>query len=562
MKITGSSIKFYIFTISMCIFFIFPTMTGNAESRISGENRYETAVQISKEGWGESRTVILVQGNNFPDALAGAPLAYKYDAPILLTAPNRLVGVTEQEIRRLKAKEVIILGGTVAVSEAVEQKLVNDLNLNVKRIAGKNRYETAELIASEIGTYSKAILANGRNFPDALSIAPFAAKHGYPILLTNSSDLLSETKKMLKQADEIIIVGGPMAVNHTIQQKLNAKRISGENRYETAANIVKTFDKSQGNIYVTTGRNFPDALSGAVLAANNSGSIILTQANTLPQSIEALLREIPIKNINIIGGAIAVEDSVIETINNIPTYKKKENDSGTVIYYAPHPDDEVLTMGVGIANDLHYGYDVHVVLLSEGRSSRVYANLAKTFPDLTREEFGKSRIVEFHDAMERMGIPEENLHIYDLPDGGFPIEDAKEVVLEMENQLPGAFHKAFSYYDSHIDHVTSGQAVNELYHEGEISNAEFYISIYEYHQTEGVHLPVYNRELVIDGLLAYKVFNPEQHRYAIGYTSVPRWFDHILARPRSKVHEPSPFDLELRSQSTRWIYKAEEIINH
>src|SRR5699024_9075277 len=59
-------------------------------NRIEGELRYDTAIETSKAGWNKSDTVILSRGDEYADALAGVPLAYKLDAPILLTATDKL----------------------------------------------------------------------------------------------------------------------------------------------------------------------------------------------------------------------------------------------------------------------------------------------------------------------------------------------------------------------------------------------------------------------------------------------------------------------------------------
>src|SRR5690606_2671706 len=100
-------------------------------NRLAGDDRYRTAVAISQEGWKSADTVVLATGADFPDALAGGPLAYQQNAPILLTRPASLFEATEKEIVRLKAKKVIILGSTTAVSKAVEKKL-KDMGLAVE----------------------------------------------------------------------------------------------------------------------------------------------------------------------------------------------------------------------------------------------------------------------------------------------------------------------------------------------------------------------------------------------------------------------------------------------
>lgn len=91
-------------------------------TRIAGNNRYETAVAVSRHAFPKGAPVaIVVSGTTFPDALAAAPFGVK--GPILLTDPNRLPPETAAEIRRLGAKEVIIVGGVNAVSAQVETQL-------------------------------------------------------------------------------------------------------------------------------------------------------------------------------------------------------------------------------------------------------------------------------------------------------------------------------------------------------------------------------------------------------------------------------------------------------
>ena len=243
--------------------------------RIYGQNRFETAEWISKRGWMEADTIVLARGDQFPDALAGTPLAYKEDAPILLTPPDKLDNSVKVEIERLKPSKVIILGGTGAISSSVENEL-KKMKLTVERIAGENRFETAVKIAEKVGFDTKtAIIADGRNFPDALAVAPYAAKNGYPILLVGK-EMPSEVKGILNKLDKTIVVGGENAVNKTVYNQLPGKsRLAGANRYATAAEIIKhEFKGDITSAYVATGQNFADALTGSVLAAKNNISAI------------------------------------------------------------------------------------------------------------------------------------------------------------------------------------------------------------------------------------------------------------------------------------------------
>ena len=78
--------------------------------RLAGASRFHTAVEISKQGWENADTVMIVRADQFPDALTGVLLAVQKEEPILLTHPNELPDVTKNEIKRLCAKEAIILG--------------------------------------------------------------------------------------------------------------------------------------------------------------------------------------------------------------------------------------------------------------------------------------------------------------------------------------------------------------------------------------------------------------------------------------------------------------------
>ena len=118
--------------------------------RIAGADRYETAHRVARLfAPDELPTVYLASGKNYADAVAAAPSVSR-ESPLILTARNSL---HDQARKFLTAKDrsidgVTILGGTAAISEAVEDEL-RSLGLATRRIAGADRYETAALIARE-----------------------------------------------------------------------------------------------------------------------------------------------------------------------------------------------------------------------------------------------------------------------------------------------------------------------------------------------------------------------------------------------------------------------------
>ncbi|MGP1910011.1 cell wall-binding repeat-containing protein [Metabacillus sp. JX24] len=251
-------------------------------TRLEGKNRYETAVEISKEGWKQSETVVIATGEEFADALSGTPLAAKYDAPLLLVNSNPSAANTAvfNEIKRLKATKAILLGGSDVVSSNTE-KTLNELGLSVSRIAGSDRYVTSAKIAEQISS-NTAILAIGTNFADAVSIAPYAAKNGHPILLTRKTGIPAAIMPAVNKASKAYVIGGDDIISNEVFNSLKAKnpvRISGKDRYATSKAIINQLPLGNNEIFVATGMNFPDALSGAVLAAKNNSSIMLAKEN-------------------------------------------------------------------------------------------------------------------------------------------------------------------------------------------------------------------------------------------------------------------------------------------
>lgn len=85
----------------------------------SGNNRYETAVNIALEGYENPKFAILVSGQKFADALAAAPLSYLLKAPVILTDKTEIDEVTKNYILNSTVENVIVVGGENAVSDSV-----------------------------------------------------------------------------------------------------------------------------------------------------------------------------------------------------------------------------------------------------------------------------------------------------------------------------------------------------------------------------------------------------------------------------------------------------------
>ena len=302
-----------------------------ASSRLGGADRYETSAQISQNGWANgSDYVVLASGEGYADALCAAPIAKKYNAPILLTSSKTLNSTIKSEIKRLKAKNIIEIGGTASISSNIEDQLENDMSLNVTRLGGTDRYETSANVARELGDVSDMVLTSGLGYADALSIAPIAASKGYPILLTPKNSVTNSVKSYIdshrSDSTKVYVVGGSGVIpESTLSSVPNPMRIFGQNRYETNVSVIEFFktDLNLDNVYIArgegpNGNEFADALSASALAASTYAPVVLTN-NALNSITQEFIKSNLTKDTNIIsiGGQASVSDSLVTTIQNV-----------------------------------------------------------------------------------------------------------------------------------------------------------------------------------------------------------------------------------------------------
>lgn len=273
-----------IFLVCIGCFFNIKVYASTNTQRISGSDRYKTSVEISKSVWedGSSKAAILTTGEDYPDALSAAPLAKKLDAPILLTNKNKLTSETETELNRLGVNTVYIIGGTGVVSMDVENRL-KSMNIAVTRLGGVDRYETSVKIAEQLDNPKQLAVTTGDNFSDALSIAPFAALKNMPILLVPKNYVPNSVKRYLSTVniDRTYIIGGTDIISNTVSASFNnVSRIGGADKYARNISVIKAFSSNiyWHTIYIATGNDFPDALSGSVIASKESAPIVLVGA--------------------------------------------------------------------------------------------------------------------------------------------------------------------------------------------------------------------------------------------------------------------------------------------
>lgn len=290
--------------------------------RWAGADRFASSATFSAKSFPAGVNVAYIaNGLNFPDALSGAPIAGMNGGPVLLVTATAIPTPIATELKRLQPKKIVVLGGTGAVSSTVQTKLDAYTTGPVERWAGANRFASSAMFSAKsfpVGV-SVAYVANGLNFPDALSGAPIAGKTPGPVLLTGATSLPGPIATELKrlQPKSIVVLGGTGMVSTAVQNQLAAytsgtvDRWAGANRFASSAQFsAKSYPSGVGVVYVANGLNFPDALSGAPIAGKNKGPVLLTSATSLPAPIITELQRLRPKSIIVLGGTGMVSTAV------------------------------------------------------------------------------------------------------------------------------------------------------------------------------------------------------------------------------------------------------------
>ncbi len=299
----------------------------DATQRVFGPSKYSTSAAISRTAFGSADVVYIATGDKYPDALAGGAAAAVDGAPVLLTSRSSLDGAVADEIRRLKPRTIVILGGPAAISETVGSQLAALAPEGAVRYGGVDRYETAALVSRAsfepgVGT---VYIATGLNFPDALAGVPAAGTAGAPILLVREhvpAVTAAELERL--RPSKIVILGGPVAVSERVKSDLarytpgSVTRLAGHDRYATAAAVsASAFPGGADTAFVAIGTNFPDAVAAGAAAYELGGPLLLVNPSAAPGSIVNELRRLQAKRIVVIGSESVVAPEVIKAMEGI-----------------------------------------------------------------------------------------------------------------------------------------------------------------------------------------------------------------------------------------------------
>lgn len=293
-------------------------------SRIAGQNRYESAAQISREQFTNAKKVIVVNAQKYADALSATTLSDgKYS--ILYTEKDSLPTATRNEIQRLNPVEVYLLGGKQSISSGIENILKKYSN-KVTRIAGRDRYETSAKVAA-MSKKKNVVIASGENFSDPLYASSYAYSNNAKILLSSGKTLSRQTRDYLlrnkSSIGKVTVVGGGQSISSATVRYIqsvtgkNVSRISGRSRYDGSVKVANSMNKDK--VFIASGEDFADALAISPLAQKLNAPILLSSRSKLDTSVIAFLNNFKksIKDVYIVGGYRTIDNNVYGTVKNV-----------------------------------------------------------------------------------------------------------------------------------------------------------------------------------------------------------------------------------------------------
>ncbi len=188
--------------------------------RWADRRRIITAVEVSRNAFASADDVVLTNDQSHRLAMTSAPLAASLSAPTLITATSRLLPVVAQEIDRLGANRVTIVGNPDSVSNAVVVDL-EDRGLDVRRVSGSSDLTTTANVYNLIPS-ARIVVTEGDAFSNLVSAASLAVRRPLPILLVNENSIPNPTdqKILWRRPDIIKIVGHDRSVSHGVGEAL------------------------------------------------------------------------------------------------------------------------------------------------------------------------------------------------------------------------------------------------------------------------------------------------------------------------------------------------------
>jgi putative cell wall-binding protein len=296
--------------------------TGNNTVTVSGwavdPDAATSPINVQVRGTGWSQTISAGGSNPASQAVfAGGGTNHGFAATVLAASGSQSICVDAVNVG---------LGTSVTLGCTT---VTVPTTLTSTRINGVDRFATAVAVSSQTAPGVQTVyVASGENFPDALSVAPVAAKAGVPLLLVTSTSVPANVSAELTRLHpaSIVVVGGVDAISDAVLAQLNAiapaTRLSGVDRYQTslAVGALLVARQHSHHVYLATAANFPDALSSASSAGFMSSPLVLVDgtASTVPADLASDLQAWGITQVTVVGGTSVMTPQFVAAVGAVP----------------------------------------------------------------------------------------------------------------------------------------------------------------------------------------------------------------------------------------------------
>ncbi|APQ72865.1 amidase [Clostridium botulinum] len=328
--------------------------------RLGGKNRFDTNKAIINSMNIEKGTpIVITNGYGFADALSVSSAAASKGYPILMSDSKTLPDEIKAKIREIQPSKLYLIGGQGSLSNNIiteVRNIVPSLNYsNITRIWGNTRYDTSLEICKYFNLDSDtAVIANGENFPDALSGSALAAKQNAPIVLTNGKDM-SNQKKYLNTTNykNLILLGGSGAISSNLENILNgtineldiikSKSVYNSNMKDNNGDIYSAYLYSDDKKIEIAEYSWAGAQKGDILSTGHYKIAIVKQGESEPKIYDAYDNK-PIKlNLN---------------RNSVKVYKNKQSNGS-----------DFLMIGMPVSSNIS---EIKLYYIKDGEVKKTY----------------------------------------------------------------------------------------------------------------------------------------------------------------------------------------------
>jgi len=311
---------------------------GRSFEKLENMDRCELSITVAGELWnnaykgGKTAVLALEKDENLVDLLSISTLAYKKKAPIILISNGeKIEDDLIENLKSGKVNKVYLPSGEGVLKEELAFQLKSH-GIDVMRLGGMNRIETSINISKELGEYKSVAVIGYNGLPDSISLGQIAVREETAILVSDNNGNIKEN--FYYDNKNNYVVGGEKLVSVESENKLKAKRIYGENRYETNLKVVEHFkDKLSFNkIYISNGQDnqLAQALIIGQLATVDKAPLILLDKDNESKAEELFKNSInkytEINFFNYENKSLFKE--ILNRYNSLPDTKEANNKYG------------------------------------------------------------------------------------------------------------------------------------------------------------------------------------------------------------------------------------------